>query len=170
MAISTPSENAAWVTEGGQIVTALNNFEGTDAEYQMSSNQTISASTNTIVSLGTTNKACSLVTRSTDGAGHRFTLSRAGVWLVDATIRWVSGTGGERYVACDWNENGQVASSSCILGTFTGPVTHHLTVCRYFAASDYFRFTVFQSSTGNRTLLADNGGAWGRVYLAWVHP
>lgn len=171
MAITTPSAGDAWGTAGGQIITAINNFEGTDAAYRMSGNQTIGTGADTTIAFGTASKTSSLVTRSSDGTGHRFTLGRSGVWLFNVCVRWANAAGGspgERFAKLNC-QAGNLSSQGYMLVSFTGPVTHHVSAVRYMDANDWVRAEAYQDSGGDRNLEGNAGESWGAFYLTWLH-
>lgn len=142
---------------------------GTYAEYNSASNQAIPDSTQPVVLFGTANLTSTLVTRATDGAGHRFTLGRAGLWFIGSTIRWVNAAGGERYTAINSSDGGLASQSDILAAGQSSAVTSNLSVCRYFNLSAWVRVECFQNAGGSRSLESNNGGGWGRINLAWLH-
>lgn len=142
---------------------------GTYAEYNTASNQSFTSGTQAVVLFGTTNLTSTLVTRATDGAGHRFTLGRAGLWVISATIRWVSDSGGERYSTITSSDGGVASQSDILAAGTTAAVTSNLSICRYFNLSAWVRVECYQNAGGNRSLESNNASGWGRINLAWIH-
>jgi len=167
MPITSPNPGDPWTTQGGQIITAINNFENTWAEYNAASNQTYTSAVQDVVAFGTANTTSSLVTRSTDGTGHRFTLGRAGLWGFSTVIRWNTSTADERYILLTGTT--PLGASGFWLGSLTGPVTLHCSAVRYMALNDFVRVECWQNTGATRTLQSDNTAAWGRINLAWLH-
>lgn len=153
----------------------LNNYiasgdYSTYAEYNMAANQTVADSASVVVAFATQNRASPLVSQSTDQLGHRFTLNRAGLWCITATLRWASAAGpGERYVGIGGSAGSGWQSDQMASG-LTGPPTECVSINRYFAVASYVRVEVWQAGTGaGRDLEANNGQGWGRINLAWIH-
>ena len=167
MPITAPNPGDPWATTGGQIITALNNFENTWAEYNAATNQVYSSATQDVVAFGTANTTSSLVTRSADGVGHRFTLGRAGLWGFSTIIRWGASTTDERYILLTGTN--PLGASATMIGSFTGPITLTINVVRYMALNDFVRVECWEASGATRSLQSDNTAAWGRINLAWLH-
>lgn len=164
MPITTPDTGDVWTTQGPQVIAALNDFENADAEYAESNEQTIANTQGTVVAYGTAVRTSSLVTRSTQGAGHKFTLNRSGVWMISTTIRWRwDGSGGERYMVIGGTTH--LTSNGVILGTFTGPVCLNAAACGYLSANDYVQVEAWHNAGADRYLEA----GWSRIDLVWMH-
>lgn len=142
---------------------------GTYAEYNSNNNQTISNNTQPVIWFPTANRTSTLVTPAVDGVGHRFTLNRAGLWMISTTIRWVSATGGERYTLIGSSDGGLASQSDVLPASLGGPVTSNVAVCRYFIATAWVRVECFQNAGANRDLESSNPNGWGRINLAWIH-
>jgi len=177
MPITTPNAGDPWTTQGGQILTALNNFETADAEYNTATNQTMPTGADTPILFGTDNRTCSLVTKSTYGVGHQFTLGRTGLWMFTATIRWMwnergndSTQPGERFIRIYHVTPAVVLGSAGVVqGAFTGPTTLNVSAYRFMNSGDIVAITGYHDAGSNRSLESNNGGAYGRVNLAWLH-
>lgn len=142
---------------------------GTYAEYQMATNITVANNTNFTVPWGTEVRASTLISRTTDGTGHRFTLNRAGLYGIAATVRWLyQAAGGERYVLIDSSDGG-VASASQTDATGSSSPIGNPSAFRYFNAGSWIRIIAYQNSGGTRDLEVSSANAWGRLYLAWLH-
>jgi hypothetical protein len=66
------------------------------ATYAATAAQSIAPTTDVVVAFGVEQTADPLVTRSTNGAGHKFTLAQTRLWTVTATVRFAAATGGGR--------------------------------------------------------------------------
>lgn len=142
---------------------------GTYAEYQAAANQAIGNNANVVVAFGTEIRASTLVTRSTDGAGHRYTLNRAGLWGVAATVRWLyQAVGGERYVLIESSDGGVASASQTDSSGSSSPIGNP-SAFRYFNAGAWIRVIAYQNSGTSRDLEANSSNAWGRLYVAWLH-
>jgi hypothetical protein len=93
---------SAWAQVNGGTVSGGGGGGGTSllstvsATYAATTAQSIPPNTDTVVAFGVEQQADPGVTRSTSGAGHKFTLSQTRLWIVAATIRFAahSDTGG----------------------------------------------------------------------------
>jgi hypothetical protein len=66
------------------------------ATFAATAGQSIAPTTDVVVAFGVEQTADPLVTRSTNGAGHKFTLAQTRLWTVTATVRFAAATGGGR--------------------------------------------------------------------------
>jgi hypothetical protein len=66
------------------------------ATYAATAAQSIAPTTDVVVAFPVEQTADPLVTRSTNGAGHKFTLAQTRLWTVTATVRFAAATGGGR--------------------------------------------------------------------------
>jgi len=152
-------------TAGQKVRASQLNTAGTYAEYNQAAGQSVANITNVTAGFSTVNQSSLIVTRATSGAGHQFTLGRAGLWTINATIRFNGGTG-ERFVGINSNGAGVASWGAPSTG---GPVTLSPSVTRYFALNDVVTVTLFQGSGGTLTTEANNGSGWGRINLSWIH-
>lgn len=141
---------------------------GVSAQYNAASNQIHPTGTQPVVAFGTAIRTSTLVTRSVQGAGHRFTLNRSGVWGITTCIRWAGASGGERYVLLNSSIGGLCAQGHP-LGTLSGPVTFSPSSTEYFTAGDWVQVEVFQNAGSDRLLEANAGAGWVRISLNWLH-
>lgn len=150
--------------------TALARFPSSDrlavamARYDSSSSQTVSNLTNTYVSFGTTILSSPAVTRSTQGAGHRFTLNETGIWAITMTVRFdqeLDGTG-ECYASIELGGSQVIAAQG---GTSNG-VSHTLnpTFVGLLSATNYVSGLVFQGTGSSRPL--EGSPVWKNINLA----
>jgi hypothetical protein len=89
-----PAATAGGGGGGGGGGTSL--LSTVSATFAATATQSIPPNTDTVVAFGVEQAADPAVTRSTSGAGHKFTLSQTRLWIVAATIRFAahSDTGG----------------------------------------------------------------------------
>lgn len=161
--------NTAWVAmlPGGVVATptAATRHE---AEYRNAASQVIANAGNTRISFDQTVTESALVTRNTVNPGHTFTLNRAGMWVIQGTVRYQAGVGGagERYMESRVN-------TSTVLGAQGGPgaagvpTTMTINTSRRFAAGDVFEVQAYQSS--GSTLGTDATAGWHNIRFAWQH-
>lgn len=128
------------------------------------SGQAISVSTDTIVAFGTDNKTTPLVTKGTSGSGNKFTINKAGMWMITATVRWPSATSGQIYTALQLNAGSIIGDGG---PAASNPVTHSLSLVQDLAVNDTIQLDVFQSSAGSMTLDTTASGV--HINLAWIH-
>ena len=134
----------------------------TQAEYNPSSTQSIPNTTSTNLAFGNESVASSLVTRATSGAGHKFTLNRAGVWAITLTVRTASGSG-ERFASI--NDTAGYVAACNVLGSGIAHLNVHLT--RSFASGVEITPVLYQSTGG--ALSTSNGTGETRMHFAWLH-
>lgn len=138
----------------------------TDVQFNASVAQSIPNSTYTIIAFGTDNLTSSLVTKATNGAGHQFTLNRAGVWSAQCTLRYV-GSANARETYGELNGTPGVLAAASQLTNINVPTTIHFGVTKWFAAGTVLYVRGIQSSGGN--LNTDPTAGWTRLNLAWLH-
>lgn len=71
---------------------------GVEGQWRASANQSLPNNTDTVLAFGTTETASSLVTRATSGGGHKFTLAEDATYAITATVRFVPGAAGSRFI------------------------------------------------------------------------
>lgn len=138
----------------------------TDVEYNASAAQGIPNSTNTILAFGTNSLISSLVTKATNGAGHQFTLNRAGLWSITCTLRYV-GSVNARETYIDINGTYGVLAAQSTVTNVNVATTQNVSVVKAFPAGTVIYVRGFQSSGG--TLNTDPTAGWSRLNLAWIH-
>jgi hypothetical protein len=134
----------------------------TSGEYNQSGTQSAANAAGTIVAWGNISTATPLVTRGTSGAGHSFTLNRAGVWTVSYSLRTDSGTG-ERHATIN-DAVGECAAASY---TGTGVAQLNVNLTRYFSSGTVITCQLFQSTGATRTIQGSNGQT--RLHISWIH-
>lgn len=138
----------------------------TDVEFNASVAQTLANSTNTVLAFGTDNLTSSLVTKATSGAGHQFTLNRAGVWSINCTLRYVASVNArETYV--EINGSLGVLGAQSVVTNVNVATTLNVGLVKAFSAGVVLEINGFQSSGGN--LNTDPTAGWTRLNLAWLH-
>lgn len=127
---------------GGGVVGGGSSGSASYGAWSATSVQTIPTGSSTItpLALGNEDLALAGVTRSSKGAGHKFTCV-AGTYLATATVRFAAGAEGSRFIslrAADdsaqyWSD--QDSGSAVTTRTFTGPVLLGATTDLYVAVS-----------------------------------
>lgn len=141
-----------------------------DVEYNMATAQSIPNITDTLVEFGLANVTSPMVTRTVSGSGHRFTVGRAGRWVVVTTLRYgSSAAAGERYGAIRKNAN-PVSSQGTVKAAVGAPVTFNLTATLRLVVGDIIDVITFQGSGGAASLETNNNSAWGRLNISWIGP
>lgn len=130
--------------------------------------QAISASTDTVMAFGHNVATHPYVTRATDGAGHKFTINRGGIWTTTVTGRFVGGTAGERYMALLSDTYGSLAVLTADGGSANAstPETMSISFTDYIGAGKIIKAQAWQ--TGNATLNLDGSGIWKNITFALV--
>lgn len=138
----------------------------TSGRYYSNINQWTNNQANDIAWFGLSVRTTPLITWATYGAGHKFTLNRAGIWNVTATIRIPPGnTFGEGYVGVQ--VNGGIATADG--GPFSAITkTFNLSYTDYVNVGDEISISIFQSS-GQSLLTQAGGGGWQNISLTWLH-
>jgi hypothetical protein len=173
---STPAgfqvgDRVIWVDQGtdpfviGKLDSGLISAE---AEYNAAGAQNINNITDTLVALGTTNRSTGLVTRATDGVGHKFTLNATGRWGVTFTHRWAAAAGGERTANISLNGATAFIATQCSSGVATVPTTHNVSIMRGFTAGDVIRCGCYQSSGGVLGTDFNNALGWMRLNIVYL--
>jgi len=134
----------------------------TQAEYNPSGTQSIPNTTSTEIAFANESVSTALVTRSTAGAGHQFTLNRAGLWSFSLIVRTASGTG-ERHVSL--NDTAGYVAAANVLGT--GPAHIDVSIIRYFASGVVITPKIYQATGGALSTAAGTGET--RMHVAWLH-
>lgn len=71
---------------------------GIAGRWRATSNQSLSNGSDTVLAFGNTEASSSVVTRATSGSGHKFTLAEDGIYAITATVRFVPGNTGSRFI------------------------------------------------------------------------
>jgi hypothetical protein len=134
----------------------------TNGEYNQATTQSAANAAGTIVAFGTISTSTPLVTRGTSGAGHSFTLNRAGIWAVSYSVRTSSATG-ERHATI----NDAVGEAAAASFTGTGFAQLNVNLTRYFGSGTVLTCQLYQSTGGSITIQGSNGQT--RLHLSWLH-
>lgn len=145
--------------EGG----ALASVKG---QYRASANQNISNNTDTVLGFGTTDTSSSVVTRATQGSGHKFTLTQTGTYAITATVRFAAGTAGSRFIEL---RNASQTTGYVADGDQGGPAA----ATRSFSITDTYSsgqdFVVVAAQTSGGTLATDYQGTSPTVYRVKIN-
>lgn len=135
------------------------------ATYAATAVQSISNSTDTVVAFGVEQVADAAVTRSTSGAGHKFTLAQTRLWTISATLRFTqNGTGGRTF---ELRAGSTVIAKVGSNGSSVNPYTGNLSVTRRLAAGSEITAIAAQSS-GSSLTLEPTGGSHVHIDIAGV--
>ena len=136
------------------------------ATYAATSAQSIPTTTDTVVAFGVEQASDPLVTRSTSGAGHRFTLAQTRLWIVTATVRFAQNAVGGRSFEI-------TTGSGAILTKASGPVnadapwSASLSVARRLTAGTSVQVRARHNSTVS-VPLEPQGGDYCHIDIAGV--
>lgn len=103
------------------------------ATYAATATQSIPSGADTVVAFGVEQQADPAVTRSTSGAGHKFTLAQTRLWLITATLRFAQNNVGGRRFDLQTGAGAVLASASGPVNT-DAPWTTTLSVARRLTA------------------------------------
>lgn len=102
------------------------------ATFAATAAQSIAATTDVVVAFPVEQVADAGVTRSTNGAGHKFTVAQTRLWTITATLRFADATGGGRTFELRTGSGAVLAKEGDPV--VSGPYTRCLTVTRRLAA------------------------------------
>ena len=143
---------SAWAVIGGGGGGGGSAYIPVKGQWKASTNQSISDGTDTPVAFGTEEIASAIVSRSTLGAGHKFTLAELGTYAISTTVRFAPGAaGGNRFIELrNAADTGRWASQ----GNDGGPaaVTLSVAVTDRFAAGTELYVCAFQNSGASLAL------------------
>jgi hypothetical protein len=138
---------------GSAIGTVSTTFSATSA-------QPIPNNTDTTVAFGVDGPTSTEVTRSTSGAGHKFTLNQTRLWMVTATVRFPeNGTGGR---AVDIRSGSTILAKMGSQSSATNPYTVNLACTRKLTAGAQISVVAWQNSGGS---LAFDPGSGNTVHI-----
>lgn len=142
------------VSGGGGGGTSL--ISTISATYSATAAQSIPTGVDTVVAFGVESSADAAVTRSTSGAGHKFTLAQTRLWVITATVRFSqNAVGGRRFDL--------VTGSGAVLSSASGPVntdapwTTTLACSRKLAAGTTVQVIARHNSSGSVSLEPASG-------------
>ena len=136
------------------------------ATYAATNAQSIPAAQDVVVAFGVEQVADPLVTRSTSGAGHRFTLAQTRLWTISSTVRFAQNATGGRTVEI-------VTGSGAVLMKSSGPVNTDapwsaaLSVTRRLPAGTAVMVRARHNATSS-VLLEPAGGDYCHIDIAGV--
>ena len=138
-------------------------------KYETGSAQTIGNGVGVVVSHGTAVQTHSIITQSTQGAGHKYTFNTTGIYAVTAQARFQSGGGvGERYhqLTSDMTNSGEWALCSWSTYSNGGKITMPLHYVGKFTAGSYVWSEVVQASGGNLDL--EGSTVWKNIVIVLI--
>ena len=144
---------SAWIWSGATWVSVGasggggSGVAGVEGQWRANSNQDLPNGIDTVLAFGATETDSALVTRTTSGSGHKFTLGEDATWSVTATVRFVAGNTGSRFIELrDSAQTTGFVSS----GDQGGPAaaTRHFSVTKRFSAGQELIVVGAQSSGG----------------------
>jgi len=152
------------------VATGVTNHE---AEYYLSGTQTIPTATDRPVGFDTSVITASDVTQGTSTAGSianaKFTLNRAGIWSIDAAIRWATTSSGNRYGLWIGPDNGTTRyGEQFSIPNGTAAFTPSAGFTKRFVAGDTIVVNAFQDSGSNKDVAVVNQGT--HIHLTWMRP
>lgn len=139
----------------------------TTAQYQNASTQSIPDSTDTVIAFGTDQFTSSLITKSTQGAGHKFTFGTNGIVSVTTTIQFAANATGERAIHFE-DSLGLWHGSVNNHGDSGNPTILNLGITKYFASGDWIVVEAYQTSGGALNVDSNALLALGRIDLAYI--
>lgn len=129
---------------GGGFATAI------EGQWRASSNQNLANGSDTVLAFGTSETSSPVVTRATNGSGHKFVLTESGVYAVTTTVRFVPGNTGSRFIEL---RNSAQNARFVAAGDQGGPAaaTRHFSITKRFPANQELVVIAAQSSGGTLT-------------------
>jgi hypothetical protein len=135
------------------------------ATYAATTTQTVGNEVDAVVAFGNAVTTDPLVTRATNGAGHKFALGSTGIWVITATVRWAQAANGGRTF--------ELRAGSTVLAkvgagvTGNAPWTANLAITRKFSSGTEVHVYGRQDS-GGTLALEHGGGSYVHIDLALV--
>lgn len=135
------------------------------ATYAATSAQPISAQSDVVVAFGVELVGDGAVVRSTQGAGHKFTLGQTRLWTVSATVRFAqNGTGGRTFeIRAGESVLAKVGADAPV----NTPYTENLSATRRLAAGTAVT-VIARHNAGGGLALDPSGGSYVHIDLAGV--
>lgn len=147
---------------GGGGTTAISTVSAT---YAATATQSIAPTTDVVVAFGVEQTSDPLITRSTLGAGHRFTVAQTRLWIVTATVRFADATGGGRTFELRTGSGAVLAKDGDPL--IDGPYTRSLQVARRLTAGTAVH-VIARHNAAAPVALEPSGGDYCHIDLAGV--
>jgi hypothetical protein len=147
------SQIAPVVSGGGGGGSVLGTVSAT---YTATSSQPIPNNTDTTVAFGVDAVTTSEVTRSTSGAGHKFTLNQTRLWAVTATVRFTENGVGGRAVDIRTGSSTLLAKAGS-QSSATNPYTVSLSCVRRLTSGTQISVVAWQNSGGSLALDSNSG-------------
>lgn len=126
---------------GGGSVAAV------EGQWRAAANQNLSNNTDTVLAFGTTEISSTLVSRTTSGSGHKFTLAESACYAITATVRFEAGNTGSRFIEL---RNSAQNTRYIADGDQGGPAaaTRSFSITKRFTAGQELVVVATQSSGG----------------------
>jgi len=163
---------SAWADISATVVTGGGGGGGTttistvSATYAATAAQSIPTGTDTVVAFGVEQVADPTVTRSTNGAGHKFTLAQTRLWIVTVTARFTQNAVGGRTFELLTGSGAVLAKSSGPSDT-DAPWTANLSVARKLAAGTTVH-VIARHNASTPVPLEPAGGSYVHIDIAGV--
>jgi len=125
------------------------------ATYTANSAQPIPHNADTTVAFGVDGPTDSAVTKSTSGAGHKFTLNQTRLWTITATVRYTENGSGGR--AVDIRTGSTLLAKGGSQSSSTNPYTVNLACARRLSAGTQISVVAWQNSGGSLALDPNSG-------------
>lgn len=136
------------------------------ATYAATATQSIPTGADTVVAFGVEQAADPAVTRSTSGAGHKFTLAQTRLWQVTATVRFAQNSVGGRTFDLQTGAGVVLAKASGPVNT-DAPWTANLAVARKLTAGATVQ-VVARHNSSSSVPLEPAGGSYVHIDIAGV--
>lgn len=158
-------------TAGRKVRASELNYDtenGVDCHYRALTSQNLPSVASTPLAFGTAIRTSPLITQGTQGAGHRFTVSRAGLWSV-STSCWIAagGTVGFRFIGLNHAGSGALLFEQGMQVTNTQGLSLAIGTTVYLAANDAVYVTLY--SDGGSTQATAAGLDRVSFRMAWTH-
>lgn len=142
---------------------------GVDCHYQaITASQSLPSGALTPIAYPTAVRTTPLAVQSTHlTVGHKFTVSRAGLWTITATVRFtVGGAVGSRFLGITDATSGTVLLDNGITVSNTGPVTLVTTGTIFLPVNAGVYAAAYVDGGAQSTAVTGNWVSW---RMAWMH-
>ena len=136
------------------------------ATYSASSAQPIATNSDVVVAFGVAASTAAEVTRSTFGAGHRFTLTQSRLWIISATLRFSQDPAGGRTFELRTGSGAVLAKESGPQNQ-DAPYTGNLVCARALPANTTVH-AIARHNSGSSLALEPNSGDYVHIDIAGV--
>jgi hypothetical protein len=126
------------------------------ATFAATTAQSIPSGADTVVAFGVEQQSDPAVTRSTSGAGHKFTLAQIRLWIIAATVRFAENSTGGRTFELRTGSGAVLAKSSGPVNA-AAPWTANLSVARKLPAGTAVQVVARHDATSSVPLEPASG-------------